>query len=476
MTSTKLTAALIRSLVPGERARWMTDPGPRGSGRLMLAIRPASDGGGRLWYFAYENAAGKRERLPIGPYDEAGDGASAFTLKQARDRAAEWSGLYRAGVRDLRQHFERERARAVERDAAEDAARRQAQAEAGSGTLRQLLDAYCDSLDARGASSARDTRNGFRLHILEPFPDLAGRKAREIEPAAITPVLRRLLDEGKGRSAMKLRSHLHAAFKAAIAADTDATAPPTLKGFQISTNPISPIAALTEQSQARTRTLKQPELRAYIEGVRAIKSETVRAALLTALLLGGQRPEMLLRATASDVDFDARTLRLYDIKGRNGWKKPRARVLPLTDAVIAILRPLAEKNREAPSLFSSDGRRAPVSSTMSHAVNEIAKSMLAKKVSTEHFEQRDVRRTAETMLAALGVPSDVRARLLSHGVTGIQATTYDKYSYHDEMFDALNRWQSKLAEIEKPEAPPTAPARAVRKPAFNAKRSRKATA
>jgi hypothetical protein len=41
------------------------------------------------------------------------------------------------------------------------------------------------------------------------------------------------------------------------------------------------------------------------------------------------------------------------------------------------------------------------------------------------FQLRDIRRTAETMLAGLGVSKDVRAHLLSHGLGGMQNQHYD---------------------------------------------------
>jgi hypothetical protein len=51
----------------------------------------------------------------------------------------------------------------------------------------------------------------------------------------------------------------------------------------------------------------------------------------------------------------------------------------------------------------------------------------------------DIRRTVETRLAALGVPQEVRARLQSHGLSGVQARHYDRYTYVAEVRDALLR-------------------------------------
>ncbi|MDQ3203380.1 MAG: integrase, partial [Pseudomonadota bacterium] len=48
--------------------------------------------------------------------------------------------------------------------------------------------------------------------------------------------------------------------------------------------------------------------------------------------------------------------------------------------------------------------------------------------------------TAETLLAHQGVSSEVRAWLLSHGRSGVQAKHYDRYSYLPEKQAALEKW------------------------------------
>jgi len=74
--------------------------------------------------------------------------------------------------------------------------------------------------------------------------------------------------------------------------------------------------------------------------------------------------------------------------------------------------------------------------------------MLKVKESREEFELRDLRRTAETMLAALKVPSDVRAHLLSHGLGGVQNRHYDRHDYAPEKKDALVRWMRHLTRLK----------------------------
>jgi hypothetical protein len=97
--------------------------------------------------------------------------------------------------------------------------------------------------------------------------------------------------------------------------------------------------------------------------------------------------------------------------------------------------------------------------TLSKAVAEVAAKLKnAKKI--EPFDQRDLRRTAETMLQKLGVDREVRAHLLSHGRNqGVQGCTMSDMTSSMEAprlaqvgwsSRATHRWQ---ANSKSPQAP-----------------------
>ena len=73
--------------------------------------------------------------------------------------------------------------------------------------------------------------------------------------------------------------------------------------------------------------------------------------------------------------------------------------------------------------------------------------MLESKELRESFELRDLRRTCETMMAALGMSSDIRAQIQSHGLGGVQARHYDRHNYMDEKRDALEKWNRYLERL-----------------------------
>lgn len=423
---------------------WLSDGGTRGAGRLIAKRAQA----GLTFYFQYYD--GERRRfLPIGPYDPKGERGK--TLRQARDKAHEWSALYRSRVSDLHGHLEAleaDRQRQRKQTAAAALAEEQA---ARRSSLRQLLDAYCAALARAGKHSAGDVGAIFRLHVYKADPLLAERKAADIPVDEFVSLLGKLIEAGKGRTAAKLRSCLRAAYGLAIKARTDPDAPLSLRAFGITANPIASIGALSQYNRARDRNLSAEELRAFMARLAAMPESVKKDALTLCIALGGQRPVQLLRARLVDLDLGAGTLTLYDGKGSR--KQPRAHVLPLTTEAAAILRRLADRSaaltdgrgNAAPCLFTTDGHSAPLRiEAVSRFVHGMVTDMVQKKEAREGFELRDLRRTCETMLAALGVSSDVRAQLQSHGLGGVQTRHYDRHTYMNEKLAALEKWQRHL--------------------------------
>jgi len=147
-------------------------------------------------------------------------------------------------------------------------------------------------------------------------------------------------------------------------------------------------------------------------------------------------------------NLSAGTLTLFDPKGSR--QQPRRHVLPLTKEAVTILA--RRLKSEGAFVFSSDGKRALRLETISAIVTGIAAAMVGTKQAREAFTLRDLRRTAETMLAALGVSRDVRAQLQSHGLGGVQARHYDRHDYMDEKRDALRAWERRLAQIAEGES------------------------
>ena len=438
ITARQIEAAAVKAKATG-KDEWLTDPAPRGAGRLGVRCRPS---GARSVVYRFTKSDGTRDALVLGAYDATG--RTGLDLTEARSKAGELQRLHAAGVTDLREHFaamdEADRARTeAER---ESAIARDSMAERGS--LLALMDAYCKSLEGR--QSQADAEGLFRLHVTAAFPALALAQAATIKAEQFRDVLAKLIDAGKGRTAAKLRAYLRAAYSMAMRAGLDPTIPGTFSAFGVEVNQLERLPSLSQFSKALDRALTLPELHAFWKRLQAKPEGAARDAITAALLLGGQRPTQLLRAVSADVDETAGTIVLRDIKGRNRAANPRRHLLP----IVAELAPIITRRRtlcqtaDAP-LFSATGTVSLREETASELVGEICADMaVAKELERGPFQMRDLRRTAETHMAALGVSSDVRAQIQSHGLGGIQQRHYDKHDYLPEKRAAIELWALRL--------------------------------
>ncbi len=419
--ATKKGALTTRGIAALKTGQWAADPGARGAGRLQV-IKLGN--GGLAWYFRYTRSDGKRDALPLG---------TDLTLAEARGQSAQLSRRYQAGERDLRVHLETEQ-RAAERSRQDAEDSEKQGKKLAAATLGVLLTAYCDQLDRAGKESASDVRKALIRHVKTPWPDLWSKPATQVDTDDLLQVVARLVHEDKLREAAKLRSYIRAAYAAAIAARHDPAALPQLRELKLSNNPARDLATIEGNTQSRERNLSLAELRCYWRHINApdfYYSSLLRFHLLT----GAQRIAQLSRATLSDLDIDAKTMRLYDKKGRR--KKPREHDVPLIPEAIEAM----QKMGGGPYLFTLTKGITPAGiSGMGDALDTINETMSnADELPGGRFTARDLRRTVETRLSAEGVSLEDRGYLQSHGLGGVQARHYDKYKRVNEARVALEK-------------------------------------
>jgi hypothetical protein len=123
-------------------------------------------------------------------------------------------------------------------------------------------------------------------------------------------------------------------------------------------------------------------------------------------------------------------------------------VRPLTNAALAILSRRIDDLSEGEPLFSTDESTQMRIETISVLVTEISEEMVKEKEAREPFQLRDVRRTAETLLAGLKISSDVRAQVQSHGLGGVQNRHYDHHDYVLEKKQAIEKWARHLTALK----------------------------
>ena len=161
-------------------------------------------------------------------------------------------------------------------------------------------------------------------------------------------------------------------------------------------------------------------------------------ALVKLLMLTGQRRDEVARMAWSEVDLDARL-----------WKLPKARAkygqphdIALSEPAVAILMSLPQIGDIF--VLTTDGRTA----ASSYSQNRRRLDALLP-ADMPHWVLHDLRRTAASGMARLGINLPVIEKVLNHssgsfgGIVGV----YQRHDFADEKRRALDRWGAHVADL-----------------------------
>jgi len=252
-------------------------------------------------------------------------------------------------------------------------------------------------------------------------------------------------------SIRRVRSTTHAAYNHVLDATWDPRLSKHAAEHAITVNPITAVP-ITGHDNMRDRYLNDVELYHYwtlLNSTGQSSLDVAIRALRVDILLGGQRCAQLLSVRLRDVDLSAGTIALHDQHGRR--KTSRAHILPLTTHAKVEVAWLANRamSMDSEFLFASKQKNKVLEAdTVSHLTTEISRYLIEMKKITEPFQFRDIRRTTQTGLAALGVSMHVRAQILS--LSPSLNRLERKFWLHDctvQMRDALNLWEKHLTRL-----------------------------
>ena len=296
---------------------------------------------------------------------------------------------------------------------------------ASKQTMTSLLNQYCDHLESLGRTSHKDARSIFTLHVIDPWPKIAALPANQVTGEQVADMMRRVLELGKGRTANKLRSYIRAAYQTAKAARTKASIPIAFKLFNVVNNPAADTEPDESQNKADKNPLSAAELRSYWQAIKTLpgfKGAVLRLHLLT----GGQRIEQLVKIHTKETTPDE--IVLHDGKGRPG-KAARPHTVPLIPEAAKALKQCKPQHLYA---ISTDGGATHLAATT------LSRWAVSAAVNIPDFRAKRIRSGVETVLAASSVSTEIRGRLQSHGIAGVQARHYDGHDYMNEKRAALN--------------------------------------
>lgn len=158
------------------------------------------------------------------------------------------------------------------------------------------------------------------------------------------------------------------------------------------------------------------------------------------LLVTVQRRAEVAYAAKSEFDLEERVWTIPATRSKNG----KSHRVPLSGLAIEIIEELIQLAGDSPWLIPSpygNGEEPIDADALSRAV-----ARLRKHMNTEHFHVHDLRRTAASHMASLGVQRTIIKKILNHTDRDITAV-YDRYGYDAEKRAALEAWAKHLQEM-----------------------------
>lgn len=394
----KLKDVQLRNWVKAGRPLAMTD----GDG-LTFTL---SASGTAAWVLRYY-VAGKRKEMTLGRYPD-------IPLTKARERALEARAKIQGGV-----DVGREKQRAK-------------QAEARAWTVRKLVEDYLTRAAERLAEGTiSQRRQQLSAHVL---PIIGHLPAKDVTPADIVDITER----AAGKSLHVARLVLIAVrevFAHAVARHV------------VAANPCAHVkakAVIGPRPVNRTRImLTEPELRAMLPALPKIGRQNELA--IKVLLATCTRIGELTRAEWAHIDFERREWTIPPEHSKNGKRF----VIPMADAVVgwfAELHDLAYASRYVLPVRSRrvEGDYPMEPTTLNAAINRLCKNLGEQ---CRRFTPHDLRSTARSHLAAMGVDIIVAERCLNHSLGGLVAI-YDQHDYLKERCKALDEWAAFILACE----------------------------
>ena len=273
------------------------------------------------------------------------------------------------------------------------------------------------------------------------LPKLGRLPACEISPADVA----RMLDEIKGRAPTAANDLLR--FTRRIFAFA------VRRRFLMS-NPAADFSTCLDAGgteRPRSRALSSDELAQLFEKIRETPSFGEDNFLAIKLLLAlCVRKGELLGARWEEFDLEALS------PSGAVWHLPASRTktgegldVPLVPEVLDWLRRLRVLAASSDYVFPKR-RRDPRERVPHIGVDTLNVALQRVKHDLRHFTLHDLRRTARTHLAALGIRREAAERCLGHKLRGVEGT-YDRHDYFQERRVALETWTAHLAGIERGE-------------------------
>jgi integrase len=355
-----------------------------------LSLR-VSRSGVKAWSLHYTASDGRRARVGLGAYP-------AMSLAAARSAALEALGSLQSGTDPRTRHASRM-------------------------SVAELIEAYLAKHVQPNLRTAEAIERRMRVNVI---PLIGGVPFAELHRRDVNRVIDRLIARDAPAEANLTYAYVRGCIRWAVArGDLDH----------------DPIAGMKPpaQPQARDRVLSDHEVQhlwsMLPDALGNADGAKDAERILKLCLVTAQRIGEVAGLRRSELDLPARLWRLPAARSKN----KAAHTIPLTDMAISIIEEAIADAGDRDELFGITPKRA------GRFVMERQKAF-----GLAHWRPHDLRRTALTGMARLGVAPIVLGHVANHRTTTratITLSVYIAHSYESEKRQGLDLWADRLAAI-----------------------------
>ena len=394
----RLTDILVRDARPRESRHELHD-----ATGLTLRVHP---GGSKSWVWRYRTVDDTHRRMSFGSYPAVSLAEARKALAIAQDAVQRGEDPALAEREDRRAYVE-------------------------SATVADLAEAYL-SRHARPKKKSRSAAEDERMLRSYVIPALGNRKLVDVKRRDLADLIhaeysRIVAAGGTGTAANRLKAVISKMFRLAV------------RWGWIDASPAIELEAPASE-MPRDRVLTADEMAAFWSAIESPGSEMDEKTgiALRLILVTGQRPGEIAAMKRNDLDLKAKTWMISDTKNR------RPHLVPLSLLALNLIgQVLKRHNSEYVFPARSDAKREPHihRESLSRAAHRLSRHV------GEPWRPHDLRRSAITGMARLGVSRFIVDRVTNHVDQSVTGRHYDLHDYAAEKRDALNAWSSEVERV-----------------------------
>ena len=398
-----LTPKSVEAAKPDQdKRRELPDPALSG---LYLVVQP---GGVKSWALRYR-FAGKPAKLTLGRWPMMGVADARAAASAALDK------------------IERGKDPAYEKKATK-AARLEAQL-SDRDKIKTLIGQF-DKRHLSGLKSGTVVRRELDRHVVSEWGD---RDIHDITKRDVIDLLDGIADSGRMVTANRVRAYLNKFLNWAVERDI------------LPMNPATGVKPVAKET-SRDRVLSDNEIRWFWQACEA--EGFPWGPFGKVLLLTGQRLNEVAQITDGEIRGD-----LWHLAAER-TKNGRAHVVPLSGPALDLLAGVERIDGTAGLIFTTTGK-TPVSgffkarAYLAEAMTAIASKQQGGPVEIPRWTFHDLRRTAASSMARLGIAVRVTEAVLNHvsGTGSGIVAVYQRHDYADEKRAALEAWGNYVTRL-----------------------------